>query len=141
MITPDHEESAKYYPANLPLTGRDRISLFWYSFMHAIANLFTAFNQSLQVLYNDYLYRNWHRFTRGVEVIEEVTNLRIEGDLDDLNATFRAKIISDINETYYILYNQTWGLGMVRRGSESGPIIYSPFSHYIHDGEIHEIRD
>ena len=32
--------------------------------MQGIANLFTGFNQSLQVLFNDYIHRNWDRWVQ-----------------------------------------------------------------------------
>jgi len=72
----------------------------------------------------------------GIETIEEITIVRVNEDVDDLARTFVARIINEKNEPYYILYNRTWNLEMVTKGSERGEIIYSSATHIIIDGQV-----
>ncbi|MCL2354590.1 MAG: hypothetical protein FWC68_01635, partial [Oscillospiraceae bacterium] len=84
-VDPDAEDATQEEnPDNLPRTGLGRFSLFWYGFAQSIASLFTGFNQALQVIYSDFLNRNWHRFTENfrnnniVETTREIYDIREE---------------------------------------------------------------
>jgi len=74
----------------------------------------------------------------GVEAIEEITIIEVAENVHFVDRTFMARIISDNNEIYYILYDPTWGLQMVIKDSEDGEIIFSRLTHIIIDGEVHE---
>ena len=74
----------------------------------------------------------------GIDVIEEIDNVRIDGNQDSSAATLVARIRDDRNRVYYILYNQSWGLSMVIRGSEDGKIIYCNLTHFMLNGRIYE---
>jgi len=54
-------------------------------------------------------------------------------NIDDLAAVLVMRIVNSEDRTYYLRYNQTWGLGVVREGSEDGERIYSSVTHIIVD--------
>jgi len=74
----------------------------------------------------------------NVGEIKELTVVDIwQQNIDDLAAELFIRIVNSENRTYYMWYNQTWGLVMVRKGSEDGEIIYSSIMHTIvEDGRI-----
>jgi len=63
---------------------------------------------------------------------------RLEEGIHDLADVLIIRIVNEQNSTYYIWYNRTWGLSMVRKGTEDGEMVYSSATHFIKDGEIHE---
>jgi len=74
----------------------------------------------------------------GVGEIKELTVVDIwQQNIDDLAAELFIRIVNSEDRTYYMWYNQTWGLVMVRTDSEGGEIIYSSIMHTIvEDGRI-----
>jgi len=72
----------------------------------------------------------------GVGIIQELTVVRVSEGIHDLVDVLVIRILNTEGRTYYAQYNQTWGLGGVRKGSEDGEIIYSRIMHAIIDGQI-----
>jgi len=75
----------------------------------------------------------------GVGEIKELAVVDIwQQNIDDLAAVLVMRIVNSEDRTYYLRYNQTWGLGIVTRDSEDGEIIFDSFIHSIRDGRLCE---
>ena len=81
---------------------------------------------------------SWILEQLGVGEIEKLTVVDIwHQNIDDLAAVLIIRIVNSEDRTYYLQYNQTWGLGVVRKDSEDGELIYSIATHFIvDDGRI-----
>ena len=74
-----------------------------------------------------------------VGVLQEVEFVRIDREERALRNILIMRVTNGEGDIYYLWFDQTTGLGMVKRGSEQGEIVYTSTSHRLHEGQLCEI--
>ena len=75
-----------------------------------------------------------------IGAIEKLMIVRLEQGIHELADVLIIRITNRKNNEYYVFYNRTWGVQMIRKNSENGEIIFNGARHIIWNGQIYEIN-
>ena len=82
-------------------------------------------------------HATWILDMLGIGEIQELTVIEIQERFPgDLSSMLVMRIINETSNVYYLFYDQTWGLGIVREDNENGEMIFGSLTHFIRDGQI-----
>jgi len=83
-------------------------------------------------------FATWILDIFGLGEIKEIFTVRILESVSLIEDLLILRVINTNNNTYYLLYHQSWGLWEVTKENENGEIIYSKTTHIVWDGKMHE---